>query len=111
MTPDDRLEMLKRLEATVSDDALFTRDEQYAVCELLCRCQDDIEVDRARAHVHRDRVGEESEAQRLIDKRRKALDRAMDGCDPPASLLEIFVPRHRQLEAEREDAGFMPGEA
>ena len=109
MTPDDRLEMLKRLEATVSDDALFTRDEQYAVRELLCRCQDDIDVDRARAQAQK--LREESEAQRLIDKRLKALDRAMDGCDPPASLLEIFVPRHRQLEAEREDAGFMPSEA
>jgi len=109
MTPDERLEMLRRLEATVNDDALFTRDEQYAVRELLLRCQDDIEVDRARAQAQK--LRDESEAQRLIDQRLKALDKAMDGCDPPASLLEIFVPRHRQLEAEREDAGFMPGDA
>lgn len=107
MTPDDRLVMLQRLEAAVSDDALFTRDEQYAVRELLLRCQEDIDEDRARAKAQK--LRDESEAQRLMNLRLKALDVAMDGCDPPASLLEIFVPRHRQLEAEREDAGFMTG--
>lgn len=109
MTPDSRLEMLQRLEAAVSDDALFTRDEQFAVRELLVRCQEDIDEDRARAKAQA--LRDESEAQRLIDLRLKALDVALDGCDPPASLLEIFVPRHRQLELEREDAGLMPGDA
>jgi len=109
MTPDARLEMLQRLEAAVSDDSLFTRDEQFAVRELLLRCQEDLDDDRARAKAQQ--LRDESEAQRLINSRLKALDVALDGCDPPASLLEIFVPRHRHLEAEREDAGLLPRDA